>query len=87
MPKIKFWLYLLTGVSYTPRVNASELHFECFFQGNPTWPCLKQAAKMQKKQISKYLANFAIWLRAINKCMHPVNDHYAETLYNWMCSV
>ena len=34
--KIHYWLYLLTGVTYRPEVNTSELYFQCSFQGYPT---------------------------------------------------
>ena len=27
------------------KVNASELHFLCSFQGYPAWPCLSHPAK------------------------------------------
>ena len=31
---------LMTGGSYWPKINASELHFARSFQGHPTWPYL-----------------------------------------------
>merc|ERR550517_1798144 len=37
--KIVFGRWLLTGMSYGPGVDASELHFLCSLQGCPTWAC------------------------------------------------
>ena len=36
--KNEIWPGLLTGGSYWPKTNTSELHFARSFQGHPTWP-------------------------------------------------
>ena len=41
--KNEIWLQLLTGGSYWPKTNASELHFARSFQGHPTWPYLERS--------------------------------------------
>ena len=42
VPWPPIWSYLLTGGSYWPKNNASELHFARSFQGHPTWPYLER---------------------------------------------
>ena len=44
-PKIRFSCNycLLTGASYWPETNASELHCARSFQGHPTWPYLARS--------------------------------------------
>ena len=43
---------ILTGRSYWPKINATELHFARSFQGYPTWPYLAH---------SNTRPNYCIW--------------------------
>ena len=53
-PKIYFGPFWLEW----PKVNASEPHFYCSFQGYPTWHVHRT---QPNSLIDKYLANLAIW--------------------------
>ena len=61
--------YLLTGGSYWPKTNASELHFARSFQGHPTWPYLARPnmhPNMHIWHIWPYLAYLGAYLGARN---------------------
>ena len=56
--------YFLTGGSYWPETNASELHFAGSFQGHPIWPYLARPILRQKCIFGQLalLFNFCRWV-------------------------
>ena len=56
--------YFLTGGSYWPQTNASELHLAGSFQGHPIWPYLARPILRQKCIFGQLalLFNFCRWV-------------------------
>ena len=52
---LKIWSKLLTGGSYWPKTNESELHFARSFEGHPNWPYLAPSnARPNMPNMAKY---------------------------------